>query len=95
MPHLLGGMDYLGKGEALTDTDLDRLVNNIWEEWIICVYRKSFRSLSSARETLEQKQKGCIYISVQFILFCYIIFHYTILYFITLYYISLHYIILH
>ncbi len=24
-------MDYLGKGEVLTNTDLDRFVNNIWE----------------------------------------------------------------
>ena len=29
MSHLGGGMDYLGKGEVLTDTDLDRFVNNI------------------------------------------------------------------
>ena len=29
MPHLLGGMDYLGKREVLTNTDLDRFVNNI------------------------------------------------------------------
>ncbi len=25
-------MDYLGKGEVLTNTDLDRFVNNIWEK---------------------------------------------------------------
>jgi len=31
MPHLWGGMDYLGKGEVLTNTDLDRFVNNIWQ----------------------------------------------------------------
>ncbi len=24
--------DYLGKGEVLTNTDLDRFVNNIWEK---------------------------------------------------------------
>ncbi len=29
-PHLW--MDYLGKGEVLTNTDLDRFVNNIWEK---------------------------------------------------------------
>ena len=29
MPHLLGGMDYFGKGEALTNTDLDRFLSNI------------------------------------------------------------------
>ncbi len=25
-------MDYLGKGEVLTNTDLDRFVNNIWQK---------------------------------------------------------------
>ncbi len=25
-------MDYLGKGEVLANTDLDRFVNNIWEK---------------------------------------------------------------
>ncbi len=25
-------MDYLGKGDVLTNTDLDRFVNNIWEK---------------------------------------------------------------
>ncbi len=25
-------MDYFGKGEVLTNTDLDRFVNNIWEK---------------------------------------------------------------
>ena len=38
MPHLWGWMDYLGKGELLTNTDLDRFVNNIWEKWFFCVY---------------------------------------------------------
>ena len=65
MPHLWGGMDYLGKGEVLTNTDLDRFVNNIWEKWIFWVYRKSFRSLSSALKKWEQKQKCCVYIFVQ------------------------------
>ena len=72
MPHLWGGMDYLGKVEELTHTDLDRFVNNIWEKWIFCVYRKSFRSLSSAHEKWEQKQK-CLYFCLvyfkQFIVF--------------------------
>ncbi len=38
-------MDYLGKGEVLTNTDLDTIVNNIWEKWAFCVHRKSLRSL--------------------------------------------------
>ena len=36
--------------------DLDRFVNNIWEKWIFCLYRKSFRSLGSAHEKWEEKQ---------------------------------------
>ncbi len=31
-------MDYLGKGEVLTNTDLDRFVNNIWEKYWPFVY---------------------------------------------------------
>ncbi len=57
-------MDYLGKGEVLTNTDLDRFVNNIWEKWAFCVYRKSLRSLSSAHEKWGQKQKFIILFSV-------------------------------
>ncbi len=38
-------MDYLGKREVLTNTDLDTIVNNIWEKWAFCVHRKSLRSL--------------------------------------------------
>ncbi len=30
-------MDYLDKGEVLTNTDLDRFVNNIWEKQPFCV----------------------------------------------------------
>ena len=37
MLHLLAGMDYLDKGEVLTNTDLDRFVNNIGEKWFFCV----------------------------------------------------------
>ncbi len=47
-------MDYLGKGEVLTNTDLDRFVNNIWEN-TFCVHK--------------QKQKCCINNLVQYILF--------------------------
>ncbi len=43
-------MDYLVKGEVLTNTDLDRFVNNIWEKYAFCVHRKSRRSLSSAHD---------------------------------------------
>ena len=41
MPHLLGGMDYLDRGEVLTNTDLDRSVNSIWEKWFFCVHKKN------------------------------------------------------
>ncbi len=58
-------MDYLGKGEVLTNTDLDRFVNNIWAKKAFCVHRKSLRSLSWAHEKLDQKQKCCVYNFVQ------------------------------
>ncbi len=32
MTHLWGWLDFLGKGEVLTNTDLDRFVKNIWEK---------------------------------------------------------------
>ncbi len=53
-------MDYLSKGEALTNTDLERFVNDILRE-IFCVHRKSLSTLSSAHEKWGQKQKCCIY----------------------------------
>ncbi len=31
-------MDYLGKGEVLTNTDLDRFVNKIWYSVYIIFY---------------------------------------------------------
>ncbi len=53
--------DYLGKGEVLTNTDLDRFVRNIWKIWAFCVHRKCLRSLSSAHEKWGQKQQCCVY----------------------------------
>ncbi len=58
-------MDYLGKGEVLTNTDLDRFVNNILEKYAFCVHRKSLRSLSSAHEKWGKKEKCCVYNFVQ------------------------------
>ncbi len=58
-------MDYLGKGEVLTNTDLNKFVNKIWETYTYCVRRKSLRFFISAHEKWEQKQKCCIYIFVQ------------------------------
>ncbi len=55
-------MDYL----VLTNTDLDRFVNNIWEKSAFCLYRKSLRSLNSAHEKWGQKQKCCVYNFVQY-----------------------------
>ncbi len=49
-------MDYLGKGEVLTNTDLGRFVNNIWKKKAFCEHRKRLRSLSSAHEEWGQKQ---------------------------------------
>ncbi len=36
-------MDYLGKGEVLTNTDLNKFVKKIWEKYTYCVRRKSLR----------------------------------------------------
>ncbi len=33
-------MEYPGKGEVLTNTDLDRFVNNIWEKKAFCLHTK-------------------------------------------------------
>ncbi len=30
-------MDYLGKGEVLTNTYLDRFVNDIWEKFSVAI----------------------------------------------------------
>ncbi len=59
-------MYYLAKGEVLTNTDLDRFVNNIREKYAFSVNRKSLRSLTSAHEKWGQKQKCCIYHFVQY-----------------------------
>ncbi len=40
-------MDYLGKGEVLTNTDLDRFVKNFWEKWAFCVQSVAFSILFS------------------------------------------------
>ncbi len=55
-------MDYLGKGEVLTNTDLDRFMNNIRDKKAFCVHRKSLRSLSSAHEKWGQKQSDAFII---------------------------------
>ncbi len=30
-------MDYLGKGEVFSNTDLGRFVNNFWEKSFVCI----------------------------------------------------------
>ncbi len=66
-------MDYLGRGEVLTNTDLDRFVNNIWEKLAFCVHRKSLRSLSLANEKWGQKQKCSVYNFINYKLIIFII----------------------
>ena len=83
MPHLWGGMDYLSKGEVLTNTDLDRFVNNAWEKWIFCVYRNSFEF---SNWKMGAKKKCCLYFCPVYIKLCYTTFHYIILYHTVLYY---------
>lgn len=48
VPHLRGGMDYLGKEEVLTNTDLWEI--NVREKWVFCICGKCLRSLSLALE---------------------------------------------
>ncbi len=52
-------MDYLGKGEVLTNTDLDRFVNNIWEKEAFRVgYIEKVSSWkSSAHEKVQLMKK--------------------------------------
>ncbi len=38
-------MDYLSKGEVLSNTDLDIFVNNIWDKLAFCVHSKCMCSL--------------------------------------------------
>ncbi len=33
-------MDYLGKGEVLTNTDLDRFCEQYWEKWVFVYIEK-------------------------------------------------------
>ncbi len=55
-------MDYLGKGEVLTNTDLDRFVNNIWEKYAFCVHRKV---LNLWVQLMNIKNKSDAFIIVQ------------------------------
>lgn len=47
-------MDYYRYVIVLTNTDLDRIVNNIWEKWVLCVHRKSLK--------VQLIKKCCVYI---------------------------------
>ncbi len=44
----------------ITNTDLDRFVNNIWEKWVFCSHGKSLRSLRSAHEKWGEKSVAFI-----------------------------------
>ncbi len=55
-------MDYLGKGEVLNNTDLDRFVNNIFERNRPFVYMEKVLDLwVQLMKNGGQKQKCCIY----------------------------------
>ncbi len=56
-------MDYLGKGGVLTNTDLDRFVNNIWEKFLYI--EKVLDLWVQLMKNGGQKQKCCIYNFVQ------------------------------
>ncbi len=57
-------MDYLGKGEVHTNTDLNTFVNKIWEKYTYCVHRKSLRFFYFNWKW-ERKQNCCVYAFVQ------------------------------
>ncbi len=40
-------MDHLGKGEVLTNTDLNKFVNKFWDKYTYCVHRKSLQKLQN------------------------------------------------
>ncbi len=65
-------MDYLGKGEVLTNTDLDRFVNNIWERKRPFVYTEKVLDLWVQLMKNGGKNKSVAFI----ILFC--VYIYTI-----------------
>ena len=46
-------------------TDFDRFVNNIWEKWNFCVYKKKFLDLWFQPMKNGSKIKCCVYIFVQ------------------------------
>ncbi len=58
-------MDYLGEGEVLTNTDLNKFVNKIWEKYNYCIRRNSLKFLIWTSEKWERKQTCCVYIFVQ------------------------------
>ena len=48
--------------EKFSLTDLDRFVNNIWEKWIFCLYRKKFQIFEFSSWKMGSKTKVlCLY----------------------------------
>ena len=58
-------MDYLGKGEMLTNREVNTFVHNILEKEAFCAYGTFLGSFISAHETWDQHFTCCIYIFVQ------------------------------
>jgi hypothetical protein len=44
-------MDYLGKGEMLTNRNVNTFLHNIGEKYVFCAYGKSLGYFISAHET--------------------------------------------
>ena len=59
-------MDYLGKGEILTNRDVNKFVHNILEKYIFCLYRTSLVSFILTHETWDQHFTCCGNIFVQY-----------------------------
>ncbi len=63
----IGWIDYLGKGEVLTNTDLDRFVNNIWDKYAFCVHRFQLMNNGGKNKSVAFIILVSVYIFVVFI----------------------------
>ncbi len=58
-------MDYLGKGEVFTNTDLDRFVNNICEKEAFCVHRNRVQLMKNGCKSVAFIILFNIYIQIR------------------------------
>ena len=58
-------MDYLGKGEMLTNRDVNKFVHKIGEKYAFCDYGTFLESFISARETNTLHVAFIFYFSIE------------------------------